>query len=155
MKTHKAPFAQTPKVWTARATAAFALTGAGSLADSNPANTVLLDTPGGAGGGAGTEGSIIVELYAMPQVTVTATLLVVFSSKDNGATKTPIASALMAAHTVSATTAIPPTVFKHANGNPISETEPLRLEAGEKLYFGVGVAPTGGGIVCTARPQDY
>jgi hypothetical protein len=55
----------------------------------------------------------------------------------------------MAAHTVAATTAIPETAF----GN-ISDSNPLRLEAGDSLYVGSQVA-LAAGIVFAAQWMDY
>ena len=135
--TFTAPFAQTPKTATAVATGAVA-----TITGDTPTNTVLLLT-------AGTDGCILTRLAAIPRATVTASSLVLFISKDTGTTKRLIDSELMAAFTVSATTAIPETVFTN-----FSETLPLRLEAGDQLYVGSQVA-LASGIVFRAEFTNY
>jgi len=134
MKTFTAPFAQTPKTATAVATAAATLT-------DTPANTVLLLT-------AGVEGAILTKLTAIPRATVTASDLVVFISKDNGTTQRFIDSKLMSAYTSAATTATPVTAFDY------SESAPLRLEAGDRIYIGSQVA-LAGGIVFKAEYMEF
>jgi H+/gluconate symporter-like permease len=136
-KTSTAPFAQTPKTATAVATAAVS-----GLGTDAPTGAVLLGT-------AGAEGAIVTRLMALPRATVTASSLVLFLSKDGGTTLRLIDSELMAAHTVAATTAIPETAF----GN-ISDSNPLRLEAGDSLYVGSQVA-LAAGIVFAAQWMDY
>ena len=136
-KTFTAPFAQTPKTATAVAVAAVS-----GLATDAPTGAVLLGT-------AGAEGAIVTRLAAIPRATVPASSLVLFLSKDGGATLRLIDSELMAAHTVAATTAIPETTFSN-----ISDSTPLRLEAGDKLYVGSQVA-LAAGIVFAAQWMDY
>lgn len=133
--TFTAPFAQTPKTATAVCTAAATLTDA-------PSNTVLLVT-------AGSDGAILTRLTAIPRATVTASSLVVFISKDSGTTQRLIDSELMAAHTVATTTAIPETTFAL-----YTETTPLRLEAGDRIYVGSQVA-LAGGIVFRAEFTNF
>jgi len=135
-KTDTAPFAQTTKTGTAVATLA------GTIADDAPTNTLLIAT-------AGLEGALLTSLKAVPRATVTASALYLFVSKDNGLTKRLVDSALMAAHTVAATTAIPVTDFAN-----ISDATPIRLEAGDKLYVSSSVALIGG-IVFTAQYTDF
>lgn len=135
-KTFTAAFAQTPKTFTAVATGAV-----GSLNGDAPTNTVELLT-------AGPEGAIVTSISAIPRGTITATSLLLFLSK-NGSVKRLLSSELMRAHTIDGITAIPVVEFKYM------ETEPLRLEAGDKLFVGVGVAATGGGVVFTAQSTDY
>ena len=135
-KTMTAPFAQTPKTATAVAT------GAATVGTDAPANTVLLLT-------AGTDGCIVTALAAMPRATVTASSLCLWISSDNGTTQRLIDSELMAAHTVATTTAIPETPFSR-----ISESSPLRLAAGDRLYVGSQVA-LASGIVFTAQYTDF
>lgn len=133
--TFTAPFAQTPKTATAVVTAAATLT-------DTPSNTVLLAT-------AGSDGAILTRLTAIPRATVTASSLVIFISKDGGTTQRLLDSELMAAHTVAVTTAIPETIF------PLySETAPLRLEAGDRIYVGSQVA-LAGGIVFRAEFTNF
>ena len=136
MKTFTAPFAQTPKTNTAVLTAASAIT------NDIPTNTVLLVT-------AGTDGSLLTSLSFLPRATVTATGLYLFLSKDNGVTQRLIDSELMAAYTMSATTAVPETKFAN-----IAENSPIRLEAGDKLYVSMGVA-LAGGVVAKAEWTDF
>lgn len=136
-KTFTAPFAQTPKTLTA--VAASAISGIGT---DTVTNTVLIAT-------AGPDGAIVTRLTAMPRATATASSLALFLSKDNGVTQRLIDSELMAAYTLASTTAIPETAF----GN-ISETTPLRLEAGDKLYFGSQVA-LAAGIVAKTEWTDF
>ena len=134
-KTFTAPFAQTPKTASAVCTTAL-----GSLTTDAPTNTVELYT-------AGAEGALVTKLTAIPRATVTATALYLYISKDNGTTKRLVDSEVMGAHTVATTTAIPETRF----GN-ISEITPIRLEAGDKLFVGAGVALAGGivfNVECT------
>ena len=135
-KTFTAPFAQTPKTATAVATSA------ATVASDSPSNTVLLLT-------AGSDGAILTRLTAIPRATVTASSLGLWISKDNGTTQRLIDSELMAAHTVATTTAIPETGFTN-----YSETTPLRLEAGDRLYVGSQVA-LASGIVFRAEFTDF
>lgn len=147
-KTFTAPFAQTPNAWDAVATTATPLTGTGSVADDAPANAALLGT-------AGAEGGIVTEISAMPRATVTATALYLWSSTDGtGTIKRLVASALMPAYTLAATTENARTVFKHADGTVISESAPLRMKAGEKLYCGIGVT-LASGVVFSVRETDF
>ena len=135
-KTFTAPFAQTPKTATAVCTLA------ATVANDAPTTTVELMT-------AGSDGAIMTGLSAFPRATVTASSLVLFISKDGGTTKRLIDSELMAAYTMATTTAIPETKFAN-----ISETTPLRLEAGDKLYVGSQVA-LASGIVFKAEWTDF
>jgi hypothetical protein len=135
-KTFTAPFAQTPKTATAVCTAVATVT------TDAPANTVELLT-------AGADGAILTRLTAIPRATVTASSLVVFISSDSGTTKRLIDSELMAAYTMATTTAVPETLF-----SLYSETTPLRLQAGDKLYVGSQVA-LAGGIVFRAEYTDF
>lgn len=134
--TFTAPFAQTPK------TAAAVVTAAATVADDNPTNTVELLT-------AGANGALVTRLSAMPRATCTASSLVLFLQKSGQTTKRLIDSELMAAHTVATTTAIPETAF----GN-VTDSTPLRLEAGDKLFVGSQVA-LAAGIVFAANWMDY
>lgn len=135
-KTFTAPFAQSPKTATAVAT------GAATVTTDSPSNTVLLLT-------AGADGAIVTALAAVPRATVTASSLCLWISKDAGTTQRLIDSELMSAFTVATTTAIPETTFSR-----ISESSPLRLEAGDKLYVGSQVA-LASGIVFTAQYTDF
>lgn len=134
--TFTAPFAQTPKTATAVVTAA------GTFANDTPTNTSLLLT-------AGTNGCLVTALSALPRNTATASKLMLFLSKDSGTTQRFIDSALMAAYTSATTTATPVTFF-----TTISNSTPLRLEAGDQLYVGSAVALTSG-IVFSAEYTDF
>lgn len=136
-KTFTAPFAQTPQTATAVTTAATA-----SINGDTPTNTVELMT-------AGADGCIVTKLTAIPRATVTASNLLLFLSKDSGTTQRLVDSALMAAHTVATTTAIPLTQFEG-----ITETTPIRLAAGDKLYVGNQVA-LASGVVFKAEYTDF
>lgn len=136
-KTYTAPFAQTPKTATAVATAAV-----GSLTTDAPSGTVLLMT-------AGADGAILTRLSAMPRNTIEARGLYLFLSKDSGTTMRLIDSELMGAQTITTTAAIAETTFAN-----YSETRPLRLEAGDRLYVGSSVALTQG-IVFKAEYTDF
>jgi Kef-type K+ transport system membrane component KefB len=133
--TFTAPFAQTPKTATAVCTAVATLT-------DTPSNTVLLVT-------AGSDGAILTRLTAIPRATVTASSLVVFISKDSGTTQRLIDAELMAAYTMATTTLVPETTF-----SLYTETTPLRLEAGDRIYVGSQVA-LAGGIVFRAEFTNF
>ena len=136
-KVMTAPFAQTPKTATAVVTAAQA-----SLELTTPTNVVLLAT-------IGAEGAILTRLSAIPRATVTASSLRLWISKTDETGCVLRSSALMAAHTVAATTAIPVTSF-----TAFTEETPLRLEAGDKLYVGSAVL-LAEGIVFNAEYTDF
>lgn len=138
-KTFTAPFAQTPRTASAVTTTAVA-----SITTTAPTNTVLLLT-------AGSEGSIVTRLWAIPRGTVTADSLVLWLSKDSGTTKYLIDSELMAAYTTATSTAFPETQFSN-----YSESSPLRLEASDQLYVGIQVTPASGAtIVFKAEYTDF
>lgn len=134
--TPTAAFAQTPK--TADAVATAALT---NLTTDAPTGQVLLMA-------AGANGSILTRLAAMPRATVTATGLCLFICRD-GVTYRLKDSVTMAAQTVATTGGIAQTLFTN-----YSETRPLRLGAGDKLYAGSQVA-LAAGIVFAAEYTDF
>ena len=134
--TFTAPFAQTPKTNTAVTTTA------GTYVDDAPTNSVLLVT-------AGADGALVTKITAMPRATVTATACNVFFSPDDGTTNRLVDNVLIAAHTVAATTIIPVNTF-----SLVSETTPIRLQAGEKLYVNSSVT-LAGGIVFNAEWTDF
>lgn len=135
-KTFTAPFAQTPK------TSSAVCTGAGAITGDTPTNTVLLVT-------AGSDGTILTNVRAMPRATVTASSLTLYISSDTGTTKRMIDSALMAAYTQAITTLTPVTAF-----SGITESTPIRLAAGDQIYCQSEVA-LAGGIVFTAQFTDF
>lgn len=136
-KVHTAPFAQACRTQTAVVTSA--VTG---LASDAPTGTVALIT-------AGAEGCIVTRITAIPRATVTASSLLLFVKKSGTAELRLIDSELMAAHTVAPTTAIPETTFSN-----ISDSSPLRLDAGDELHVGSQVA-LASGIVFAAQWMDY
>jgi hypothetical protein len=136
-KTHTAPFAQAARIQTAVVTAAVA-----SLATDTPTGTVAVLT-------AGPDGCVVTRVTAIPRATVAASSLLLFVKKSGQAALRLIDSELMAAHTVATTTAIPETVF----GN-VTDSAPLRLDAGDELHVGSQVA-LASGIVFAANWMDY
>lgn len=114
---------------------------ANTIYSDAPASTQLLVT-------AGVNGARLTRLACTPRATVTATMLQVYLSKDQGTTKRLLRSAQMAAHTVATTSAIPTTDFG------FSETTPLILEAGDRLYVAQAVT-LGAGIAWEAEWGDY
>jgi len=134
--TFTAAFAQTPK------TASAVVTGVATVTSDSPANTVLLVT-------AGANGAIVTRLWAIPRATVTASSLIIWISSDAGTTQRIKDSVTMAAQTVATTTAITNTQF-----TSYTESTPLRLAAGDRIYVGSQVA-LGSGIVFSAEYTDY
>lgn len=134
--TFKAPFVQTNKNEQAVVTAIPA-----DITAALPTNLSLITT-------AGADGALLTKLSAIPRATVTATCLYLFRSSDGGTTAELIKSVLMEAHTVAATTAIPSTDFGY------TPEAPLRLEANERLYVGIGVA-LASGIVFESESGDF
>lgn len=128
-------FAQTPKT----ATAAVSLAAANISTDA-PTNTELLLT-------AGANGSIVTRLTAIPRATVAPSSLLLFISNDSGTTKRLIDSETMALQTVSTSAGISETAFSN-----YSETRPLRLAAGDRLYVGSQVAAN---VVFKAEYTDF
>lgn len=137
-KTFTAPFAQTPKSLSVVATAAL-----GGIGTDTVTGAVLVAT-------AGADGSIVTKLMALPRATTTASSLVLFLVKAaTPAVYGMIDSVLLGAYTAATTTAIPFTQFTN-----ISESTPIRLEAGDKLYVGTQVA-LAAGIVFKAEWMDF
>ncbi len=136
--TFTAPFIQAQKTGFAVVTAAVS-----SLTAASPTGVVPL------GEAAGVNGALITKITAMPRATVTASSLLLYSSKDNGATLSLVDSELMAAYTLAATTAIPETKFAN-----VSNEVPLRLMPGERLYVGSQVA-LAAGIVFRVEGGDF
>ncbi|MDH1590674.1 hypothetical protein, partial [Stutzerimonas stutzeri] len=130
-------FAQAARIQTAVVTAAVA-----NLATDTPTGTIAVLT-------AGPEGCIVTRVMAIPRATTNGTSLVLLLKKAGQPAIRLIDSELMAAATVNTTTAIPETVF----GN-ISDSTPLRLDAGDELHVGSQVA-LASGIVFAAQWMDY
>lgn len=134
--TFTAAFAQTPKTSSAVATAV------ATIISDTPTNTVLLLT-------AGANGTIVTRLWATPRSTVTASSLIIWISNDSGTTQRIKDSVTMAAQTVSTTAAVTFTQF-----TSYTESTPLRLAAGDRIYVGTQVA-LANGIVFSAEHTDY
>jgi len=132
---HDPVFAAAGRTVTAVATAA-------KTTYNDAANAVLLCTAHA------TAGSLLKALSAMPRATVTASKLQLYISFDGGTTLWLISSAVMAAHTVAATTSTPITFF-----SDITEDTPIRLPAGSSLYVATAVA-LAGGIVFNGQVED-
>jgi hypothetical protein len=89
---------------------------------------------------AGANGSFVKRLRARPRATVSAAnKLLLFRVSAGGATVTLIDSALMGAHTLADTTAIPETPF-----TTYSYLDPLRLGPSEELWAAQATALAGG-----------
>ena len=132
-KTFTAPFAQTPKTASANLTTATTVDGATA--------TALIT--------AGTDGCIVTKITAMPKGTITATGLVLYISPSTGA-KTAKDSIALAAYTYAATAKLPMVAF-----SSVSESTPIRLGAGEKLFVGTLVAAAAPGIDVSAEYTEF
>jgi hypothetical protein len=133
--TPTAAFAQTPKTASAVVTAALS-----SIGTDTPGGTVLLMT-------AGANGAILTRLTAIPRSAVSASSLVLYLSNDNGVTQRLIDSETMPLQTITTGAGINETTFAN-----YSETRPLRLGAGDKLYVGSQLST---GIVFKAEYTDF
>lgn len=142
--TPTAVFAQTPKSASAVASAAFSLTGSNSLLDDMPQNTHLLMS-------AGLDGALVTGLSAIPRATCTASQVSVFIRKagDPVGRQRLLFSEAMSAQTVSTNGKVHRTVFAD-----ISESTPLRLQANDELYVGLG-ASQANGVVFHAHFIDF
>lgn len=135
-------FAVTPRITSATATTLFALTGAGSVLDNNPSNTVLLWT-------AGSLGSLMTDITVIPRATLVACWAGLFYSTDSGTNKVLLSTVLLAAQTLSTTVAVVEYKFTVA-----TESLPMRMSASDRLYFGIS-ATNASGINCFAKGVDY
>lgn len=139
VKKNVAPFAQDPRSFDAIITAPIT-----NLNTDAPSGLVLLVE-------AGAEGGIIPRLSAMPRANLTTNAgLVLFVSRDQGATMRPKGSATMLAQTLTATAGPVETDFQK-----YSEARPLRLGKGERLYVGSLVSPPSGGIAVYGEISDF
>lgn len=120
-------FAQTPKTAPALLTAAV-----GSLATLNPSNIVQAFI-------AGVNGAVVTRISVTPRGSVSASGVYMFKSTDAGATQHFKDCTNLPLQTVAAGSNITPSFFTN-----YSETRPLRLGAGDILYFGLGVAQANG-----------
>ncbi|MBK3444102.1 hypothetical protein [Pseudomonas lactis] len=130
-------------VQTQKTGSAVVTTAVTNITTDTPTNLVAL------GDAAGVNGALVTKITAMPRSNASASSLLLYSSKDNGETYSLIDSELMPAATLAVTTAIPETTF----GN-ISPANPLRLEAGERLYVGTQVL-INAGIVFRSEGANF
>ena len=138
-KTFTAPFAQSPR--TADNVIVVALQ---NVATDAPTGAVLLAT-------AGAEGAIVPRIGAMPRATLaTAVGLVLYVSRNQGATLRPKGSVTLPQYNFANTAGLPETDFPK-----ITEQRPLRLGPGEQLYVGAMVAPPSGGIAVQCDVVDF
>lgn len=138
-KIFTAPFAQDPR--TADNVIVVALQ---NVATDAPTGAVLLAT-------AGANGAIVPRLGAMPRATLaTAVGLILYVSRDQGATLRPKGSVTMPAVSIANTAGLPETDFPK-----ITEQRPLRLGPNERLYVGAMVAPPSGGIAVQCDVVDF
>lgn len=123
---NKPIFAQLPKTSTCSVSAAVT-----NITTNTPGNTVLLCS-------GGTDGEMVTRVSAIPKATVAAGCLHLFLRKSGDAANVrrilPY-SAFMAAYSYATTTENKPTIFAD-----ITESNPLRIEAGDELYAGETVA---------------
>lgn len=137
-KTFTAPFSQTPQT-------AFAVTTSAVSSESGttPGNTVELLT-------AGSDGCLVTSITFLPRSGSIATSNIrLWLSKDSGSNKYLIDSAQAASQSVSTSTATTRGSFE-----AITEANPLRLAAGDKLYVGNSVAHSNG-LVFLAEFMDF
>lgn len=142
--TFTAAFAQTPKTDVAVVSAAMALTGAGSIADTAPSGAVKLVT-------AGANGAIVTKLTCTSRVTNTQLVgfLFIRRAADAATALVLIDNILVAANTLSATSKSVTYTFTN-----VSESLPIRLGAGDELHVGISVA-TVGGVTFYAEHSDF
>jgi hypothetical protein len=112
-----------------------------TMTDS-PTNSLVLVT-------AGSNGARVTKISAIPRMTVTACQLQLYRDGDGtGTAKRLFDSALMAAYTMAATTEAPVNDFGY------SDTNPITLAPGEKIYAAIGVG-FAAGVCFQAEWADY
>lgn len=137
-KTFTAPFSQTPQTAVAVTTSATS-----SEQTTSPGGTQLLLT-------AGSDGCLVTSITFMPRSgNIAVSNILLWLSSDNGSTKYLIDSAVAAAQTVQTYQATARGSFE-----AISEANPLRLAAGDKLYVGNRIQHTNG-LVFFAEFMDF
>ena len=137
-KTFTAPFSQTPQTAVAVTTAATS-----SEQTTSPGNVVELLT-------AGSDGCLVTSLTFLPRSgSIAASNILLWLSSDNGSTKYLIDSAVAAGQSVYTYQATARGSFES-----ISEANPLRLAAGDKLYVGNKVQHNNG-LVFFAEYMDF
>ena len=92
---------------------------------------------------------LLILLLSLPRDDASASGLYLFIQKTGTSIKRVADSALMPAYTYLASTDNEPTVF-----DAITETTPIRLEAGDEMYIASAVALTAG-IVFSAEWTDF
>lgn len=109
-----------------------------------PINVVVLIT-------AGANGARVTRVEAIPRATVAATQLQLFRDGDGAGTlKRFFNSRLLPAYNMSPSTQAAPTDFGY------SESNPLVLAPGEKIYAAIGVTPASSGTIgFAAEWADY
>jgi hypothetical protein len=91
---------------------------------------------------------------AVPRATITATqALVLVQPASNTTMVAALSAATIPAFTVTQIAGITPTALLHIDATAISESNPLVLASGDKLWAGIGVA-LGGGVVFNAQAED-
>lgn len=143
-KSNLAFFAKDIRTASVQALHAYELTGGESLATGKPNNTQLLMT-------AGPEGALVTSLYAIASGTHTATQAALFirRASEPAEQRTLLTSIHIIGQGVTATSPIPRHVFDIA-----SDAAPLRLGAGDELYFGIAI-PQADGIFAHALYTDF
>ena len=143
-KSNLAVFAKDPQTAFAVATSAYPLSGPQSLADGLPTHTVSLLS-------AGPEGALVTSVYALARGTHTATQAALFIRKatDPAEQRTLLATVSMPAQSITTTTRVNRHDFDLA-----SDGAPLRLAAGDALYFGIAVTQAPG-ILAHASYSDF
>lgn len=142
--TGRPAFAQFPKTAVATATTAYALTGANSVLDDNPLNTVLLLA-------AGPKGSMVGSIKTKARASNTTTQGGLFLRKTDDAPgiRRLINTVTIPTQSVTTTAKITEYSFDIA-----TDDKPLRLEVGDELYFGVAVSQNNG-INAIAQYSDF
>jgi hypothetical protein len=148
-----ATFAQVPRTATAVVTAAVASVGTPGTIGSTVMQ-LLIGAPASAkldanGNPISYGGSIITRLTAMPLGATAANSLLLYLSNDAGVTLRLIDSETLPTQTASTGAGINETTFAN-----YSESRPLRIGAGDRLYVGSQIA-LAAGIVFKAELTDF
>ena len=137
-KTFTAPFSQTPQT-------AFAVTtqATSNEQSTSPSNVIELLT-------AGSDGCLVTSITFMPRSgNISVSNIMLWASSDSGSNKYLIDSAVAAAQSIYTYQAITRGSFE-----TISEANPLRLAAGDKLYVGNKIAHSNG-LIFFAEYMDF
>jgi hypothetical protein len=136
-KTNTAPFAQTLKTRTAAPQLAVA-----NASTDTPGNVVLLLT-------AGSEGALMTRLRMAARTNTSANNMMLFR-KNSGDTAVRLINARTFPSVTFSTTSAPADV----TFGEYTENTPMRLEAGDQLWVGAGVANSGA-VVFDAEFTDF